>query len=159
MTQRPSTPAGASHEAPDPLAKAIAEFNSWRFYDCHETLEEVWLEAGGKSARALGAPGGAPMADLYQGLIKAAAGFHHVLRDNHRGAVLVLVDALRLLAPYRPSALGIDTEGLTEAIQACLEQIQALGPERIREFDRGMIPQIMTAAPACRQAGIIADCC
>ena len=91
----------------DALAKAVQEFNSWRFYDCHETLEDVWLDAGGKSTDAA-------LANFYQGIIKVAAGFHHVLRDNHRGAVLLLTDALRLLAPYHPQTLGVDVEALTE---------------------------------------------
>jgi len=141
MTKRPATAAPPGQAIPEPLARAIAEFNSWRFYDCHETLEEVWLEAGGKSVR--GREGG--LADLYQGLIKAAAGFHHVLRGNHRGAVLVLADALRLLDPYRPATLGIDVQSLTEAVRACVDRIEELGPEGLREFDRGMIPQIKLA--------------
>jgi predicted metal-dependent hydrolase len=118
-----------------PLLKAVQEFNSWRFYDCHETLEDVWREAGGKSAST-------EMADFYQGIIKVAAGFHHILRDNHRGALLLLRDALRLLAPYEPWTLGIDVAALREPVRRCLERIEELGPERLREFDRGMIPRI-----------------
>ncbi len=119
----------------DALAKAVAEFNSWRFYDCHETLEDIWREVGGKSSAA-------ELAGFYQGVIKVAAGFHHLLRDNHRGAVLLLSDALRLLASYPPRTLGIDLRALTESVAACLQQIEALGPGRLREFDRGMIPTI-----------------
>ena len=134
MTQRPAE-AAPGRETPDPLARAIAEFNSWRFYDCHETLEDVWREVGGKSSEA-------ELADFYQGIIKVAAGFHHVLRDNHRGAILLLTDALRLLAPYRPATLGVDIQALSDGVGGCLERIEALGPERLREFDRAMIPKI-----------------
>ena len=119
----------------DPLVKAVAEFNSWRFYDCHETLEDVWREVGGKSSDA-------ELADFYQGIIKVAAGFHHVLRDNHRGACLLLTDALRLLAPYRPRTLGIDIDALINAVGACLKQIEALAPDRLGDFDRSHIPMI-----------------
>lgn len=136
MTQRPAE-ASSGEEAVDPLARAVREFNSWRFYDCHETLEDVWREAGGKSS-------GAELADFYQGIIKVAAGFHHVLRDNHRGAVLLLSDALRLLAPYAPVTLGVNVERLRGAVSECLERIKELGAEQLREFDRGMIPKIET---------------
>jgi hypothetical protein len=119
----------------DPLTKAVQEFNSWRFYDCHETLEDVWLDAGGKSTDAA-------LANFYQGIIKVAAGFHHVLRDNHRGAVLLLTDALRLLAPYHPQTLGVDVESLTVSTRACLDRIESLPSDRLREFDRSLIPAI-----------------
>ena len=119
----------------DPLTKAVQEFNSWRFYDCHETLEDVWLDAGGKSTKA-------ELANFCQGIIKVAAGFHHVLRDNHRGAVLLLTDALRLLAPYHPQTLGVDVESLTVSTRKCLDRIESLPPDRLREFDRSLIPAI-----------------
>ncbi|HET9476521.1 MAG TPA: DUF309 domain-containing protein [Dehalococcoidia bacterium] len=138
MAQRPAE-AAPGHDAPEALLKAVQEFNSWRFYDCHETLEDVWREVGGKSSEA-------ELADFYQGIIKVAAGFHHVLRDNHRGAALLLTDALRLLAPYRPATLGVNVEDLVTAVGSCLERIEALGPDRMPEFDRGMIPQIEMGA-------------
>jgi predicted metal-dependent hydrolase len=120
------------------LAKGIAEFNSWRFYDCHETLEDVWREVGSKGEEGT-------LANFYQGIIKIAAGFHHVLRDNHHGAVTLLSDAFRLLEPFRPATLGVDVEELLAGVRPCLERIQALGPEHLREFDRSMIPQIQAA--------------
>jgi predicted metal-dependent hydrolase len=134
MAQRPAE-ATPGPDILNPLAKAVQEFNSWRFYDCHETLEDVWREAGGKSSRA-------ELADFYQGIIKVAAGFHHVLRDNHKGAVLLLSDSLRLLVPYQPRTLGVDVAALIEGVRACLEEIKALDPERLREFDRQTIPTI-----------------
>ena len=34
--------------APDPrLLKGVEQFNSALFFECHETLEEVWLEEHG----------------------------------------------------------------------------------------------------------------
>jgi hypothetical protein len=124
-----------SPEAMLELRKAVGEFNSWRFYDCHETLEDVWRESGAK-----GEPTGAT--NFYQGLIKAAAGFHHVLRGNHKGAVNLLSDSLRLLEAYRPECLGIDVERLVGALGGCLARIEALGADGLEEFDRGMIPRI-----------------
>ena len=112
------------------LAKGIAEFNAWRFYDCHETLEDVWRAEDGT------------LADLFQGLIKLAAGFHHLLRGNHKGAVTVLGDALTLLAPYRPACLGVDVQRLIDETSACYERIRELGPERIGEFGRSTLPRI-----------------
>lgn len=120
----------------DPLVKALHEFNRWRFYDCHETLEDVWREAGGKSAAA------APGAGFYHGLIKLAAGFHHLLRGNYHGAVTLLADGLRLLSPYAPTCQGVDVTGLLQETRACLERLEELGPGGLGAFDRGMIPRV-----------------
>ena len=122
------------------LAKGIAEFNSWRFYDCHETLEDVWREVGSKGEEGT-------LADFCQGIIKIAAGFHHVLRGNQKGAVSLISDAFRLLEPYRPVTLGVDVEELLRDVKPCLERILELGPERLGQFDRGMIPQIAWDKP------------
>ncbi len=159
------------------FAKGVREFNSWRFYDCHETLEDVWLECGGKAisgdergARlALAPPPGKPegmqlpegaegggkaisgegrddLADFYQGVIKAAAGMHHVLRGNHGGAIKVLGDVPRLLDAYRPRTLGLDVDRLLADIERVLAEVRRLGPERIAEFDKELVPQLVVEA-------------
>lgn len=120
---------------PPEFASAIRQFNTWRFYDCHETLEDIWRESGKKGdATAL--------ANFYQGLIKAAAGYHHLLRGNYAGVVKVLGDVSRLLAPYRPRTLGVDVDALLSGVEDTLAQVKALGPGRLAEFDRSRIPLI-----------------
>lgn len=124
---------------PDPdveaLSRAIREFNSWRFYDCHETLEDVWREAGGK-----GHEGALP--DFYQGIIKLAAGFHHLLRGNHKGVVNLLTDGVRLLTPFSPRHHGVEVDRLLDETRVCLELAEALGAAGLERFDRSLIPQI-----------------
>lgn len=134
MTARPST-AHLDPHVRDALIKGIAEFNSWRFYDCHETLEDVWREAGSKGDSAT-------LADFYQGIIKAAAGFHHLVRGNYAGAVSLLEDTFRLLNPYRPATLGVDIDRLLAGVRGALDGLQALGADRLAEFDRSLIPAI-----------------
>jgi predicted metal-dependent hydrolase len=129
-------------DAPPPgFAEAVHQFNTWRFYDCHETLEDIWRELGAKS-------GESQMANFYQGLIKAAAGYHHLLRDNYEGTLKVLGDTSRLLAPYRPETLGVDVDGLLRAIETTLQAVRVLGPGHLRNFDRSLIPQIRWEPPA-----------
>ncbi len=129
------------------FAKAVGEFNSWRFYDCHETLEDVWLECGGK---AISGENRDALADFYQGVIKAAAGMHHVLRDNHGGAMKVLGDVPRLLEAYRPRTLGLDVDRLLADVERVVAEVGALGPERIGEFDRELVPRLVVEAIAGR---------
>ena len=128
--ERNRLPPLSETEKLEALAKGVREFNSWRFYDCHETLEDVWQAEDGR------------LADFFQGIIKVAAAFHHILRGNHRGTVTVLGDALTLLAPYRPACLGVDVGRLIDETSACYERIRELGPERIGQFDRSTLPHI-----------------
>ncbi|MEE9145275.1 MAG: DUF309 domain-containing protein, partial [Candidatus Binatia bacterium] len=45
------------------LLKGIEEFNQRLFFECHESLEEIWLEEHGKDRK------------FYQGIIQIAAGY------------------------------------------------------------------------------------
>ncbi|HXG36251.1 MAG TPA: DUF309 domain-containing protein [Dehalococcoidia bacterium] len=111
--------------------EGIRQFNSWRFYECHETLEDLWLAEQTE------------LSAFYQGIIKLAAGFHHLLRSNQRGALLLWEGGLRLLEPFRPLCLGVDVDKLLKETRRCYEAVEALGPERIHEFDRSLIPAIV----------------
>jgi hypothetical protein len=130
MTPKTTLPPLTEAEKRKALAQAVREFNSWRFYDCHETLEDVWRAEGGE------------LANLYQGIIKVATGFHHLLRGNHKGTVNLLGHALTLLDPYRPSNLGVNVQRLLEETDACYRRVLELGPKRLAEFDRATLPRI-----------------
>ena len=70
---------------PDPPPEfelALAEFNNGQFWECHETLERLWL------------PEQYPLRLFYHGLIKAAVGLLHLERRNRRGAISKLTDAV-----------------------------------------------------------------
>lgn len=118
-------------ELPPPrLLQGIEEFNRRQFYECHETLEELWIEETD------------PVRHLYQGIIKIGVGFHHALRGNYRGATIVMAGGIDLLQPFRPCCMGIDIEALQEAAKRALAELERLGPDRISEFDQALIPMI-----------------
>src|SRR5258708_2805136 len=137
--------AKAAAVAPEGFAEGIRQFNSWMFYDCHETLEDIWRETGAKGDDAT-------LANFYQGIIKAAAGYHHLLRNNYRGAVNLLADTFRLLEPYRPATLGVDVDRLLADVRASLARIEELGPKRVADFERSRIPAIAFDAGAAGPA-------
>jgi predicted metal-dependent hydrolase len=78
------------------LAKGIAEFNSGYFFECHETLEDLWSGLRG-SAR-----------DFLQGLIQVAVAFYHLGNGNLAGALSLIDRALGRLAPYPDRYLGFE---------------------------------------------------
>ena len=112
------------------LAKGIEEFNTGRFFECHETLEDIW-----RAERR-------PLRQFYKGVIQVAAGFHHLGRNNFKGTVNKLESGTRYLEPFRPRYLGIDVQRLIEEARMCRSAILELGRDRIAEFDRSRIPTI-----------------
>ncbi len=112
------------------LAQGIDEFNTRRFFECHETLESIWRAEQ------------RPFRQFYKGVIQVAAGFHHLGRNNWKGTVNKLESGTRYLEPFRPRFLGVDVERLIDEARACREAVLPLGRERIAEFDRSHIPAI-----------------
>lgn len=95
--------------------KGIDEFNNGFFYECHETLEEIWLEDHGDER------------ELYQGLIQIAAGYFKWEQDVPAGARKLLRSGLALLTPYTPCCLGIDIAAFIVGVESDLRVLETLG--------------------------------
>ncbi|MGH9895493.1 MAG: hypothetical protein ACREA0_26620, partial [bacterium] len=54
--------------------------------------------------------------------------------------VLLLTDGIEKTSRFIPSCQGIDTARLVAESQACLDQIIALGPSRLKEFEWERVP-------------------
>jgi len=117
---------------PTPLTNAVHQFNAGRFWDCHETLEDLWRATP------------YPLRHFYQGIIKIAVGLHHSNRHNAKGARNKLSEGLRLLAPFNPTFLGLDTGALARDVQNWLNAFEQ--PPRIdwAKLDRRAKPIIRT---------------
>ena len=98
-------------QPPPALRLAVAEFNEGQYWQCHETLEEMWMSEE------------YPLRLFYHGLIKAAVGLLHLERHNRLGARLKLKDAERTLAPFIPGMMGLDVAKLSAAIKQRLKLI------------------------------------
>ncbi|MFB5760511.1 DUF309 domain-containing protein [Paenibacillus medicaginis] len=73
----------------------LVYFNRDRdYFECHEVLEELWLETGRNP--------------LYKGLLQLAVGLFHFRNGNVRGARMMLESALQKLKAAEEAALGID---------------------------------------------------
>src|SRR4030065_829155 len=84
------------------LAKGIEDFTTHRFFECHETLEDIWRAEP------------RPLRQFYKGVIQVAAGFHHLGRNNWKGTVNKLESGTRYLEPFRPRYLGVDVQRLLD---------------------------------------------
>jgi hypothetical protein len=119
-------------KAPLQLPKAIEQFNGESFWDCHETLEAVWLETP------------YPLRLFYHSIIKTAVGFHHMRRHNRYGARVKLSDGVRLLRLFSPEYMGVRTGRLLEDSSGWLARVTGAGRLDWAELDLLGTPTIHT---------------
>ena len=117
---------------PVPLTSAVDQFNAGLYWDCHETLEDLWRATP------------YPLRHFYQAIIKIAVGFHHTGRHNAKGARNKLSEGLRLLGPFTPTFLGMDTCPLARDVQGWLDALGWGSPVDWVELDKRERPAIRT---------------
>jgi len=83
----------------------VAQFNRALFFECHDTLEDLWSGVRGASR------------DFFQGLIQVAVGFHHLWGGNRSGAASLFARALARLERYPPRYAGIEVEALRATVR------------------------------------------
>jgi predicted metal-dependent hydrolase len=121
---------GSPEGLPDLAIKGIEEFNRGEFYECHEYLEEAWMQ---ESRR---------VRFLYQGILQVGVGFYHQQNGNWRGATGLLRNGTTRLKEFEPVTLGIDVARLVRESERCLRELEELGRERVGEFDRSGVPKV-----------------
>jgi predicted metal-dependent hydrolase len=115
---------------PDLALKGIEEFNRGEFYECHEYLEEAWMQ---ESRR---------VRFLYQGILQVGVGFYHLRNGNWRGATGLLRNGTVRLKEFEPETLGLDVARLIRESERCLRELEELGRERIGDFDQTLVPKV-----------------
>ncbi|HEY6838899.1 MAG TPA: DUF309 domain-containing protein [Geobacteraceae bacterium] len=117
-------------EPSEDLLQGIATFNAGEWFECHEILEELWVGESGEAR------------DLYQGVLQVAVALHHWREGNYRGAMHLLASGVKLLHHVEPVCQGVDVAALIAAVGQVRESLEALGPERMAELDRQIIPRV-----------------
>jgi predicted metal-dependent hydrolase len=95
------------------LQKGIDEFNQQLFFECHETLEEIWLEEHGEDRR------------FYQGVIQIAAGYFKWQQGVPAGALKLWRMGLEKIEPYGPVYLGVDLTSLADVVKEHLQELES----------------------------------
>ncbi len=116
----------ASHQ----LIKGVRLFNTGEYFECHEVLEELWLDERG------------PVRELYQGVLQIGVALLHRQRGNFTGAVSLLQSGLRHIAPFAPICQQLDLARLRRETERLLAHLQELGAERLTEMDERLVPQV-----------------
>ncbi len=123
-------PRSCADPPPAELLVGIEQFNRGEYFECHETLEALWIAEP------------TPLRRLYQGILQVGVGFHHLRGGNYRGATGLLARGTRYLEPFAPRCLGVDVAALIAAARRCQAALTALGPERLDEFDWRLVPRV-----------------
>ena len=102
--------------------QGIEQFNQEEFYDCHDTLEAIWMDAI------------ATEKNFYQGILQIAVACYHLGNYNWRGTVTLLGEGIRRLSYFQPSHSEIDVSTLVSQSYELLQQLQQIEPDHVQVF-------------------------
>jgi predicted metal-dependent hydrolase len=112
------------------LLQGIDEFNHQLYFECHETLESIWIREPD------------PVRYLYQGILLVGVGFYHWRRGNWRGAVAKLRQGADKLQWFAPACMTVDVERLIREADDLRRELEALGPAQLPAFPPPRLPQV-----------------
>jgi predicted metal-dependent hydrolase len=104
-----------SPDEQEAFERGLLQFNERLFFECHDTLEDLWSGVRG------------PSRDFFQGLIQVAVGFYHLGNGNETGAVRLLERARKRLGPYPARYGGVALGDLRREVEAWLDALAAGG--------------------------------
>lgn len=93
------------------LASGVRQFNEGYYFECHDTLEEMWAGLRG------------PSRDFFQGLIQVSVAFYHLEGGNRPGAQSLLSRALKRFEKYPGRYAGFDLEAHRRELRAWQERL------------------------------------
>ena len=123
-----------SDSPPGQLLQAIREFNGCEWFECHETVEDLWIGETGE------------VRDFYQGLIQIAVALHHWKNGNFGGAVSLLKGGAGYLGHVGDSCQWVDVARLIADADRMRAALEELGKERMETLDPSFIPVIQTVS-------------
>ncbi len=118
---------------PDPrFVEGLKLFNHGEYFECHEVIEDLWLET----------PSDDPYRDLYKGVIQAAASIYQFERGIFSGAKGLWLTSRGYLANYAPNALGLDIHLMLDGLEGCLKPLEAWNGVGTPILDRNLVPRL-----------------
>ena len=100
-----------AHEERQLFDRGVDEFNRGFYFECHDTLEEMWAGLRG------------PTRDFFQGLIQVSVAFYHLGNANPAGAESMMRRALKRFAAYPDRYFGFDLVAQRAELEKWLDRI------------------------------------
>jgi len=110
----------------DLLERGAAQFNAGHFFECHDTLEELW-------SGVRGAP-----RDFFQGLVQVAVAFYHLGNGNLAGAVSMLRRAAARFEAYPDRYCGFTLAAHRAELERWRSRLAGgdVGPLRLEDLPK-----------------------
>lgn len=121
--------------APPELYHGLEQFNRGEFFECHETLEALWLSERGAGR------------GLYQGILQVGVGFYHLLRGNRTGTLRLLDRGIVRLERFMPERQGIDVASLVRDARRWRRAIARMSDGAMRKVKMTDLPKITYRRP------------
>ena len=105
-------------------------FNEGKYFVAHEALEAAWHAEGEPDRR------------LYQGILQAGIAYMHA-RNGYAKGVFSMYNRCRVwLGPWPDHCRTIDVGKFRVDIEALIQEVQQLGPDRMDQLDPNLFTQI-----------------
>ncbi|MGB8213947.1 MAG: DUF309 domain-containing protein [Anaerolineales bacterium] len=105
-------------------------FNRGHYFEAHEALEAAWREEPGR------------VRDLYRGILQVGVVYLHITNQNYPGAIKVYQRCQKWLQPWPETCRGIEVGQLRQDLEAAVQVLQELGPQRMAAFDTTLLKPI-----------------
>jgi hypothetical protein len=125
------------HQCTDPpsgaILQAFGEFNRGDWYECHETLEDLWIGSEDEPRW------------FFQGMLQIAVALLHWRNGNYGGAVNLLTSGIQYLRRVSPVCQRIEVATLAADADRFRKELTRLGPELMAELSETLIPKMRLA--------------
>ena len=115
----------------DALLLAVSQFNSGDWFECHETIEDLWMGEHGE------------MRSFYQGILQISVAMHHWANGNFEGSMALLQSGSGHLRNLKSVCRQLDVASLVDGADRFRKALDGLGKEKMAELDRALIPHLL----------------
>ena len=123
--------AGCDDELPSLARKGIEHFNAGRYYEQHDSFEELWMAEDG------------PLRDLYRAILQVGVAYYQITRGNHRGALKMLLRSVQWLARLPDECQGVDVRQLREDSSQARAALERLDEDDLNSFDLSLLKPVI----------------
>lgn len=120
-----------SDDIDEALVEAVSLFNRRYYWETHEVLERVWMDAQG------------PTKLFLQGIIQAAAALYHVLNANPKGVIKLAEDSATKLKTFAPRYRHLVIGDLGDRLLAYAEQAREILGRNRAGFEYDALPVLL----------------